>query len=161
MKNLYLTRIQTAAIALYMRSEVRTISCEKHLHNISHMHTRACVCTHRPAHRPVHTCSSTCAQAGMHACLHICTQLRSTDDHTHAHTACMYAHVCTHVHVFAHTCKNGPSASWRYCFSHIRWVEIPKLFGKLSLYMCLVGEDGQWMKGPLGSTKRLHSQWLT
>lgn len=99
MKNLYLTRIQTAAIAQYMRSEVRTISCEKHLRNISHMHTRACVRTHRPAHRPVHTCSSTCAQAGMHACLHICTQLRSTHDHTlHA-----YMHMCAHMYMCLHT----------------------------------------------------------
>lgn len=160
-----LTRIQTAAITLYMRSEVRKVSCEKHLRNISHMHmcmrayTQTCTQAYAYMLKHMSTCRHACMSTYMHTpaqCTRSCT-----------HTVCMYAHMCMHthvhicVHVFAHTYKNGPSASWRYCFSHIRWAEIQKPFGKLSLCMCLVGEDSQWMKGPLGSTKRLRSQWLT
>lgn len=128
-----------------------------HAHMCMHVHTQTCTqaCAHMLKH--VH----------MHACPHIRTHLRSTHDYAHTPymNVCTHAYARTHVyictHVFTHSCKNSPSASWRYCFSHIRWAEIPKPFGKLSVCMCLVGEDGQWMRGPLGSTKRLSSQWLT
>lgn len=140
------------------RSAVRNICATYH----TCTHVYAC------AHTDLHTGLCTHAQARAHACMstHTHTPLQQ---HDHAHTP--YMNVCTHAyahirvyigtHVFAHTCKNSPSASWRYCFSHIRWAEIPKPFGKLSVCMCLVGEDGHWMRGPLGSIKRPSSQWLT
>ena len=130
-----LTRIQTAAIALYMRSEVRKVSCEKHLRNISHMHmcmrahTQTCTQAYAYMLKHMSTCRHACMSMYMHTpapCTRSCT-----------HTHCM--HVCTHVR--AHTCAH----MYTCLHTHIK-TALQLLGGTVSHT-----SDGQKFQSPLSS----------